>query len=182
MSRLQRLAQLIDAANEHIGRVVSWLALVMVIIQVIVVIMRYVFGLGSIFMQESIIYMHAIVFLIAAGYTLLHNGHVRIDIFYGAMDARRRAIVDLVGTVVFLVPFCVTVFVISWPYVAKSWRILEVSQEGSGIPAIFLLKSVILVFTVLLLGQGLSLAARSLLTLYGVAPPPATEEEGEAVL
>lgn len=168
MSFLVSVAQRIDALNENIGKVVAWLALMMVIVQFIVVIMRYVFGIGSIFMQESIIYLHAVVFMVGAGYTLLHNGHVRVDIFYREASPRRKAVVDLVGVVIFLIPVCALIWWASWPYVASSWEVFEGSRETSGIQAVFLLKTVILVFVALVVLQGISLAIRSLLILAGV--------------
>ena len=167
MTFLANFARIIDTINERVGRAVSWLALFMVVVQFIVVVLRYVFGIGSIFMQESIVYMHGIMFLIAAGYTLFHDGHVRIDILYSGADAKRKAMVDLAGTVLFLLPTCVLIFLLSWPYVSRSWRVMEVSQEGSGIPGVFLLKTVILIYAVLLFLQGLSLAMRSILAVAG---------------
>jgi TRAP-type mannitol/chloroaromatic compound transport system permease small subunit len=162
--------------NERIGRAVSWLALIMVLVQMIVVVMRYVFGVSWLALQESIVYMHAAIFLAAAGYTLLHDGHVRVDIFYRPANERRQAIVDLVGALCFLMPMASAIFYISWPYVAKSWAVLETSQEGSGIPAVFLLKTVILVYAALVALQGISLALRSFMTISGVAPPPRPAE------
>ncbi len=182
MTFLANLARIIDTLNERVGRAVSWLALFIVVVQFTVVVLRYVFGIGSIFMQESIVYMHAIVFLIAAGYTLFHEGHVRIDIFYSRADAKRKAMVDLAGAVFFLLPMCVLIFLISWPYVSRSWRVLEVSQEGSGIPGVFLLKTVILIYAVLLFLQGLSLAMRSILAVAGEdAGAGKVEDRDEAV-
>ena len=168
MNFLVSVAQRIDALNENIGKAVAWLALLMVIVQFIVVIMRYVFGIGSIFMQESIIYLHAIVFMLGAGYTLLHNGHVRVDIFYREASPRRKAVVDILGVAIFLIPVLALIWWGSWPYVANSWRVFEGSRETSGIQAVFLLKTVILVFVVLVVLQGISLAIRSLLILAGV--------------
>ena len=182
MPVLEFLARAADAINDQIGRAVSWLALFMVLIQFAVVVMRYVFGIGSIFMQESIVYMHAMVFLVASGYTLLHDGHVRIDIFYGDATPRRRALVNLTGVMVFLIPFCTLILWISWPYVAKAWRVLEVSQEGSGIPAVFLLKTMILVFAALVLVQGVSLGIRSLAMLMGVEGRPGRTDRGDGVV
>ena len=172
---LVSVAQRIDALNENIGKAVAWLALLMVIVQFIVVIMRYVFGIGSIFMQESIIYLHATVFMLGAGYTLLHNGHVRVDIFYREASPRRKAVVDIVGVAIFLIPVCALIWWGSWPYVANSWRVFEGSRETSGIQAVFLLKTVILVFVVLVVLQGISLAIRSLLILAGVEQAKADE-------
>ncbi len=172
---LVSVAQRIDALNENIGKAVAWLALFMVIVQFIVVIMRYVFGIGSIFMQESIIYLHATVFMLGAGYTLLHNGHVRVDIFYREASPRRKAVVDILGVAIFLIPVCALIWWGSWPYVANSWRVFEGSRETSGIQAVFLLKTVILVFVVLVVLQGISLAIRSLLILAGVEQQQADE-------
>lgn len=168
---LKRVADAIDATNDWIGRSIAWLTLGMVLVGFIVVLMRYVFGLGSTIMQESIVYMHATVFMVCAGYALAHNGHVRCDIFYAAATPRTKAVVDIVGTVLFLLPMCILVFWMAWPYVRASWAVLEVSQEGRlGIPAVFLLKSLILVFPVLLAAQALSLVLQSALFLAGATP------------
>ena len=176
MRFLSSVARYIDAFNDNIGKAVAWLALLMVIVQFIVVVMRYVFGLGSLFMQESVVYLHAIVFMVGAGYTLLYGGHVRVDIFYREATPRGKAMVDLVGVVVFLIPVCVLIGWVSWPYVASSWAVFEGSREISGIQAVFLLKSVILVFVALMVLQGISMALKSLLILRGVEPAPAADE------
>lgn len=181
---LAALIRAIDRMNEYIGRVVSWLALFMVLTQFAVVLMRYVFGIGWIWTQESILYMHAMVFLIAAGYTLLHNGHVRVDIFYGDMNGRAKAIVDLIGGLVFLLPVCAIIAWSSWGFVTSAWSIFEGSPEGnSGIPGVYLLKTTILIFCALVALQGLAMMARSVLTLSGAAPPPSPKADiqGEGV-
>lgn len=169
MKALLLFARATDALNEHIGRVLAWVTLGMVLTEFVVVLMRYVFGLGSTVMQESITYMHATVFLVCAGYTLLHNGHVRCDIFYSAATPRRKALIDLVGVFIFLLPMCVLVAWVGWPYVVASWAVLEGSIEGSmGISGVYLLKALILVFAVLVALQGVSLAIHSALLLAGV--------------
>lgn len=180
MNVLSSLAEVIDQVNERIGRATAWIALAMVLVQFVVVLMRYIFGLGSIFLQESVIYMHAILFLIGAGYTLLHGGHVRVDIFYRGASARKRALVDFCGVFVLLIPVCILIWWSAWPYVSNSWRVFEGSKETSGIPAVFLLKSLILAFAALVSLQGISLALRSLLALAGIttAPPPDEPIEG----
>jgi TRAP-type mannitol/chloroaromatic compound transport system permease small subunit len=171
MSHLKRLANAIDATNDWIGRILSWLTLGMVLVTFVVVLMRYVFGLGSTILQESIVYMHAIVFMACAGYALVHNGHVRCDIFYGAATPRAKAIIDIVGTFVFLIPTCILIAWVTWPYAAASWAVLEGSPEGRmGIPAVFLLKSLILAFAGLLALQSVSLLLQSLLFLAGATP------------
>lgn len=171
MSPLERIANAIDATNDWIGRSLSWLTLGMVLVTFAVVLMRYVFGLGSTILQESVVYMHSIVFMVCAGYALVHNGHVRCDIYYGAAAPRAKAVIDIIGTFIFLIPACVLVFWVTWPYAAASWAVLEGSQEGRmGIPAVFLLKSLILVFAGLLAFQSVSLVLQSALFLAGVTP------------
>jgi TRAP-type mannitol/chloroaromatic compound transport system permease small subunit len=171
MHRLKKLANAIDATNDGIGRAIAWLTLAMVLTEFTVVLSRYVFGLGSTLMQESIVYMHATVFLACAGYALVHNGHVRCDIFYAAATPRQKAIIDIVGTFLFLLPMCILIVWMAWPYVRASWAVMEISQEGRlGIPAVFLLKSLILVFPGLLVLQSVSLLLQSALLLAGVSP------------
>jgi TRAP-type mannitol/chloroaromatic compound transport system permease small subunit len=170
MSALKRLANTIDATNDWIGRGIAWLTLTMVLVEFTVVLSRYVFGLGSTLMQESIVYMHATVFLACAGYALAHNGHVRCDIFYAVASRRGKAIIDIIGTLLFLIPMCVLIAWMAWPYVAASWRVMEISQEGRlGIPAVYLLKTLILVFAGLLALQAVSLLLQSALLLAGVS-------------
>ena len=181
MSALARFAAIIDRTNDTVGRWVSWLALFMVLVQFALVIMRYVFGVGSILVQESLIYAHGTLFMIAAGYTLLMDGHVRVDVFYRGATPRRKALVDLLGVLFLLLPVCFLLWLTSFPYVAESWRVLEGSRETSGIPGVFLLKTVIPVFVLLIALQGISLAIRSLLVLTGQAPDipaPAADEPG----
>jgi TRAP-type mannitol/chloroaromatic compound transport system permease small subunit len=171
MKLLKHIANAIDASNDWIGRAIAWLTLGMVLVEFTVVLSRYVFGLGSTLMQESIVYMHATVFLACAGYALVHNGHVRCDIFYASASPRTRAIIDLVGTFVFLLPMCALVGWMAWPYVRASWAVMEISQEGRlGIPAVYLLKTLILVFPALLALQAVSLVLQSALFLAGATP------------
>lgn len=177
---MTRLARLIDRINDRIGRAVAWLALVMVLVQFVIVVQRYVFGIGSIWMQESMVYMHATLFMLAAGYTLLHNGHVRVDIFYREASPRRKALTDLAGALFFLLPMCAATAWLAWPYVANSWAIFEGSKETSGIHAVFLLKSVILAFAVLVALQGISLAIHAVRVLKG-DEAPSSEHPPEAI-
>lgn len=171
MSVLSKFVQLVDLANDRIGKSVAWLAIIMVLIQFIVVVMRYVFGIGSIMMQESIIYLHAMLFMIGAGYTLLHEGHVRVDIFYSEATPRNKAIVDLLGSLFFVLPICALISWASYRYILTSWSVFEGSRETSGIQGVFVLKSVIWGFTGLVGLQGASLAARSFLFLRGIELP-----------
>lgn len=178
MKPLLQFARATDALNEYLGRVLSWMTLAMVLFIFVLVLMRYVFGLGSTKMQEAVLYMHSIVFLACAGYTLLHNGHVRCDIFYSAATPRRKALIDLVGVFVFLLPTCILILWVGWPYVKASWAVLEGSIEGAmGIHGVYLLKSLILAFAGLVGLQGISLAIHSALLLAGVETTRGTLDE-----
>lgn len=180
---MQGVIDVIDGLNERIGRAVSWLTLAMVLLQFAIVLFRYVFGVGWIAAQEAVVYMHAAVFLGVAGYALRHDGHVRVDIFYGGAGPRARAKVDLFGSLVLLLPMCIAIFALAWPYVGRAWAVLEGSPEGqNGIPAVFILKSFILVFAVLVGLQGLALLLRSLAILTGrIEPEPEPDEGGPGV-
>jgi TRAP-type mannitol/chloroaromatic compound transport system permease small subunit len=160
------LAETIEKFSEWSGRLISWLTFFMVLLVFIVVIIRYVLNMGSIALQESITYLHGMVFLLAAAYTLKHDEHVRVDIFYSAMSPRNRAWVNLIGTLVFMFPVCITIFIMSLDYVLLSWKISEASGESGGLPGIFLLKSLILVMPVLMLLQGVAWILRSSLLLF----------------
>ena len=179
MQALISVAKAIDTLNERLGRWIAWLALIMVLVQFVVVLMRYVFGMGSIAMQESIIYMHGLLFMLGAGYTLLHDGHVRVDIFYREASPKHKARVDIFGVVAFLIPVCVLIWIYSWPYVSNAWRVYEGSKETSGIQAVFLLKTVVLVVCALVALQGISMLIHSLAVLLDKeAPQPSEEIEG----
>jgi TRAP-type mannitol/chloroaromatic compound transport system permease small subunit len=162
---LKLVSQFIDRTNGVIGRAIAWCALVLVVVQFIAVVQRYVFGIGWIWVEESIVYFHATLFMADAAYTLLHEGHVRVDIFYRGATGLQRAWVDLLGTLFFLWPVSMLILVKAWPYVLASWSILERSPETSGIPAVFLLKTLILVFAALIALQGLSMAVGALGTI-----------------
>jgi len=155
----------LETVNKITGLAVSWLTVFMVITTFLVVILRYAFDFGSIAMQESIIYMHACVFLLGAAYTLQKNAHVRVDIFYQKMSAKSRAWIDMLGTLLFLAPTMLFIFIISWQYVSESWGVLESSREAGGLPGVYLLKSTILMMAALMLIQGLAIILRSIQTI-----------------
>ncbi|MCG8056300.1 MAG: TRAP transporter small permease subunit [Candidatus Thiodiazotropha taylori] len=162
LATIEKIARGFDQINERLGQAISWLSLLMVLVTVAVVVLRYVFQLGWIWLQESVTFMHAALFLVGAAYTLKHEGHVRVDILYRKFSERGRAWVDLLGTLTLLLPVCLFIFFVSWDYVAKSWALFEGSREVGGLEGVFLLKSLILVMAVLLVLQGISLAIRSL--------------------
>ncbi len=162
---LNLIANWLTVFNSVIGRVVAWLILYMTLMQFVVVIMRYVFSYGSIQMQESIWYMHGLLFMLGAGYTLVKEGHVRLDVFYREASERTKAWINFIGSLVFLLPFCIVNFDFAWSLVLNSWAVREGSIETTGLPYIYLFKTVILVFSILVAMEGLALAIRSLLTL-----------------
>jgi TRAP-type mannitol/chloroaromatic compound transport system permease small subunit len=149
------------------GRAVSWLTLLMVIVTFIVVVLRYVFDIGWIALQESITYMHAMVFLIGASWAVQQEAHVRVDIFYSRFSRKTRAWIDMLGSLLLLLPVMVFVGWISWEYVIDSWGVLEGSREAGGLPAVFLLKSLILVLAGMLILQALVQVARSVQAIRG---------------
>jgi TRAP-type mannitol/chloroaromatic compound transport system permease small subunit len=161
------LASKLEFINRLIGRSISWLCLFMVLAISVIVIERYWMQSGSIRLQESVTFMHALVFMLAAAYTLAAGDHVRVDVFYGSMSPRAQAWVNLLGTLLLLLPFCVFLFWASWDYVALSWQLREASQEAGGLPFPFppLLKSAIPLTAVLLLLQGCVMALRSLVEI-----------------
>ena len=182
MAFLTALVRGIERVSEVTGRFVAWLALVMVLVQFVVVAMRYVFGLSVLAMQESIWYMHSIIFLVAAGYTLLHNAHVRVDVLYGNVDRRKKALIDLGGVLVILLPMCIATVWLSWDYVLNAWRVREGSVEVSGIPAVYLLKTCIWLFAGTLALQGVALGVRSAFILAGNDGTFETVDEKEPTL
>jgi len=164
---MRALADLIDRVNVVTGQTLAWFTLFIVLIQFTVVLMRYVFGVGSIWMQELIVYLHAFLFMLASAYTFSKEGHVRVDIFYREARARTKAYVNLFGAAFLVIPVCVLIVIVSWHYVANSWAILEGSQETSGIQARFLLKSAIIGFAVQMGLQAFVMMVRSWYALQG---------------
>ena len=179
LAALATFVRFVDRLNDALGRGVAWLTLAMVLVVFAVVILRYVYAIGWVWMQESYVWLHGTVFMLGAGYTLLHNGHVRVDILYRAAGPRYKSAVDLLGSLLLLLPMVVVVFVVSRPYVAASWQKLEESRQAGGLPGLFLLKTVILAFCLLLGLQGLALAGRSVLALTGKEDARPVEDRPE---
>lgn len=157
----------IEKFTEVTGRFISWATVTMVILVVLVVITRYFLGLGSIALQESVTYLHCLVFMMGFAVTLKHDGHVRVDIFYRGFSPRFKAIVNLIGGLLFLIPFCLLIFFTSWDYVLASWVIRETSAENNGLPFIYLLKTLMLLMPATLVLQGIAEIIRSGLILSG---------------
>ena len=170
-SRTIVVADRIDRLNAAIGGTVAWACLLVVVVQFTVVVMRYMFGLGSIWLTETIIYGHATLFMLASAWTLREGGHVRVDLFYADAGPRRRALINLCGALLMLLPFMLVLLWFAVPYVARSWSILETSRETSGLPAVYLLKTLIPLFALLMALQGVAQAIRAWSLLH---PPPVT--------
>jgi TRAP-type mannitol/chloroaromatic compound transport system permease small subunit len=171
---LTATADAIDRVIAAIGRAVIWLTLAVVLVQFAVVVLRYAFGIGSIWLSESIIYAHAAMFMLVAAWTLQQNGHVRVDVFYAEAAPRTKAFIDLLGALFLLLPFMAVIAWFALPYVARSWAILERSREVSGLPLVYLLKTLIPLFALLMALQGIAQAIRAALVL--TTPRTATAE------
>lgn len=163
------IAARIDRFSSVTGQIVSWLTLAMVVMTFVIVVLRYVFDVGLIWLQETLTWLHALVFMLGAAYTLQQDEHVRVDIFYRNMTERRRAWVNLLGVTFFVFPMCGFFAWTSWSYVASSWSIGEVSINAGGLPYPFvpLLKSVLLVMPIAVALQGVSLLLQSAKVIRG---------------
>ncbi len=157
----------LEAIAEFTGRLVAWATLLMVLVTFAVVVLRYAFNTGWIAMQESITYLHALVFMLGAAYTLKHDGHVRVDIFYQKFGEKGRAWINLLGTALLLYPLMIFILWISWDYVSESWKVMEGSREAGGLPGVFLLKTLLLLMPVAMMLQGLVLMLRCLAVIRG---------------
>ena len=157
----------IEAISTWSGHAAAWLTLFMVIVTFVIVVMRYLFGSGLIWLQESLTWMHAVVFMVGAAYTLRRDEHVRVDVFYRDMSETRRAWVDLVGVLIFIFPLCGLLFFESFDYVVDSWSTREVSRNAGGLPypAVPLLKSVLLLMPIGVSLQGVSMLAECIAKL-----------------
>ena len=167
---LNRTLVSIEAFIDWSGRTVSWLSLLLVAVTFIVVVLRYVFDIGSIALQETTTYFHAAIFLIGMAYTMQQDAHVRVDIFYARFSSKTKAWIDLCGALFLLLPFMLFISWISWQYIADSWSVLEGSREAGGLPGVFLLKSLILLMSGLLSLQALTQVARNIETILSDDP------------
>lgn len=176
MTFLKRLARLIDSVNEFVGNLIAWVTLLIVLVVFVDVVMRYALNISFVFTQELEWHLFSAVFLLGAGYTLLHDGHVRVDIIYQAVSEKTRAWINLIGVIFFLIPGCYLIIYTSYNFTYESWSTLEGSGDPGGIPYRFLIKSAIPIGFGLLLIQGFSLGIKSFLILCGQSL-----EEGEEV-
>lgn len=177
MWAMQKVVEAIDWLNQKTGRVVAWLSTIMVLVVTTDVIMRYLFRTSYVFVQELEWHLFGALFLLGAGYTLLHDDHVRVDIFYQRLSAKNQAWVNLLGVLFFLLPGCVLVILTSWQFFINSWSFGEGSPDPGGIPARYVLKSLIPIGFSLVALQGVSLGLKSFLLIMGYSIR--TEEEAE---
>ncbi len=172
MRRISQLVAAIDRLTLTTGQAVAWLLVAMVVLQTLVVLLRYGFDIGSIALQESVVYLHACVFMLGASYALKVDGHVRVDIFYQSFSPRRRAQVNLIGSLLLLAPVCLFIFWTSLDYVQQSWSISERSADSGGLPIVYLLKTLIPAMAATLLLQALAEAGRAWLQLTDTSAAP----------
>ena len=154
-----------SAINRVLGEVFSWLALACVLVCFTVVVQRYFFHVSHLWMQDLYIWVNGAMFTGVAGFALLRQDHVRVDILYRPAGTRTKAIADLIGVIFFLLPFMYVVWTYGWPFVIRSWRLYEGSSNVGGMPGLFILKTFILLFAASVALQGLAMAARSVLVL-----------------
>ena len=155
------LIRIINLINRVIGETISWLTLFMVLVTVLVVVLRYGFNIGFIWMQESVRFMYSAVFLLCAGYTLLKDKHVRVDVLYLNLSEKNKALVDLIGSIFLLLPVCFVIFYYSWSYVLNSWEQMEGSIEERGLHLVFLMKTFIWFFAILVSMQSIAIIINS---------------------
>ncbi len=153
----ERIARSVDRLICVLGRAVSWLCLAMVVVTGVVVVLRYFFDVGWIWLQETVTWMHATVFLLAAGYTLSRDEHVRVDVFYSGMSPRRQAVVDTLGVLLLLLPTCGWMVWSAWDYMIASWQVHESSLETGGLHGLYLLKSLIVIAPLLVCIEGIAI-------------------------
>lgn len=159
---LNKLVCSAEAVSHYTGRCVAWLTLFMMLLTCLIVLLRYGFGIGSIALQESVLYLHALVFMLGAAYTLKDDEHVRVDVFYRDFSATKKAWVNILGGIFFLLPFTIYTTYLSLDYVSASWRVLETSPEPGGLPFVYLLKTLIPIMMICLIVQGLADIAKNI--------------------
>ncbi len=176
MNVLKMFSRWIDALNEWVGRGVAWVTLALVVVIFIDVVMRYLFNTSFVFTQELEWHLFGFIFLIGAGYTLLHDGHVRVDIIYQRLGIKGRAWINLLGVIFFLIPGCLMVMTTSWKFALNSFMIMEGSPDPGGIPFRFIVKGFIPAGFFLLLIQGISLGIHSLMRILDIEIAKEEEE------
>src|SRR3954454_13268696 len=177
MKGLLRLSRAIDALNEHVGRLTYWLILAAVLISAGNAVVRYTINMSSNAWLEIQWYLFAFVFLFCAGYTLLHNQHVRIDIVTGGLSPRAKAWIDILGTVFFLLPMAIAIMWLSWPVFVDAYQSHEISTNAGGL-LVWPGRLMVPVGFFLLVLQGISEMIKRIAFLRGLIPDPSEKDEG----
>tara|TARA_B100000809_G_scaffold251118_1_gene284287 strand:+ start:4310 stop:4807 length:498 start_codon:yes stop_codon:yes gene_type:complete len=162
---MRKLTLILDSFSEITGKICSWFVMAMVLITFAVVVMRYGLNMGSVLLQDVVLYLHGGLFLLGSAFALKRGAHVRVDIFYRNFSEKRKALVDLLGNLIFLQPVCWSILLFSWGYVEFSWRIMESSPEPDGLPFVYIQKSLLIVLALFLALQSLSEIIKSAMTL-----------------
>ena len=162
---MNQITHLLDSFSEMTGSFCSWFVALMTLITCIVVVMRYGLDLGSVLLQDVVLYLHGALFLLGSSFALKRNAHVRVDIFYRDFSEKKKAFIDLLGHCLFLQPVCWAIFLLSWGFVELSWRIMEVSPEPDGLPFVYLQKSLLIVLCIFLALQSFSEILKNLLKI-----------------
>jgi TRAP-type mannitol/chloroaromatic compound transport system permease small subunit len=168
LNAIKKFSRWIDTLNQWVGRGVSWVTLALVLVVFVDVVMRYLFNTSFVFTQELEWHLFGFIFLMGAGYTLLHDGHVRVDIIYQRVGLKPRAWINLCGVILFLIPGCIMVITTSFKFALNAFEIMEGSPDPGGIPFRFVIKSCIPVGFTLLLLQGISLGMHSVMQILGI--------------
>ena len=163
---LNKISLILDKINKFVGYLCGFFAFTMVMVVFTVVVLRYGFNIGFIWMQESYVWLHSFVFMLGSGYTYLSNEHVRIDVFYRDASQKYKNLVDLIGNIFLLLPFIFIIWKYSYPFVSRSFQMKEISREVGGLPMLYILKSAILLFCILLIIQAISNIIKSVQVLF----------------
>jgi TRAP-type mannitol/chloroaromatic compound transport system permease small subunit len=177
MKQLLALSRAIDALNEHVGKLTYWLVLAAVLISTGNALVRYLLDTSSNAWLEIQWYLFSAVFLFCAGYTLLHNQHVRIDIVSGMLSARTRTWIDIFGSLFFLLPMALTILWLSWPVFVDAYERHEVSTNAGGL-LVWPGRLMVPVGFLLLVLQGISELIKRIAFLRGLIPDPSEKDEG----
>lgn len=168
-----------EAISHYTGKCVAWLTLAMMLLTCLVVLLRYGFDMGSIALQESVLYLHAMVFMLGAAYTFKDDEHVRVDVFYRDFSATKKAWVNIIGGIFFLLPFTLYTAYLSMDYVSASWRVLETSPEPGGLPFVYLLKTLIPMMMITLIIQGTADILKNIGVISAACSPINRQAKGQ---
>lgn len=163
---LNRFISLQNQLQIRLGHFIAWGSLTLVLLMALIVVLRYGFNIGEVSLQEAALYNHAILFMLGIAYTYQQDQHVRVDVFYTHASPKRKAWINLLGTVILILPSMIFILWTGWDYVSASWTIQESSAEAGGLAYLYLLKSLILIMACLVILQSLAIAANAWLEIF----------------